>query len=131
MVVRSVSTDTTHFTLRSDGIVVGRATNPETPRTRENVSAALDELELLLEGEPRPGLWDPRLVKQFPPSAWSVLISRLEQSMMALAILVDVDTEKALGAFPEAIDAFLMPVRVFDDESDAIEWLLQFVGNSA
>ncbi|MDJ0923864.1 MAG: hypothetical protein QNJ77_04810 [Acidimicrobiia bacterium] len=121
------SVPTTEFTLRDDGIVLGRAINPDVPRTRENVAQALDELDQLTGGEPRPGLWDPRAVTRFPPHAWSVLVSRLSETFVALAILVNDETEKAMGAFPDAIDAFLIPVRLFRSEAPAISWLQQFI----
>lgn len=125
--MNSVTTPTTQFTLRDDGIVVGIAINPEVPRTAGNVAASLDELEQLLDGDVRPGLWDARPAIGFPPAAWNTLIRRLLSSISALAIIADERVREAIGAFPSAMDALLIPVRVFDDEAAAIAWLQQFV----
>ena len=121
-----METETTRFILTDDGIVVGRAVNPHVPRTAQNVSDALDQLEHLIGGEPRPGLWDPRAVDRFPPEAWRAMITRLDGSLVALAILIDERGADAFGAFPDAIDALMMPVRVFRDETEAMTWLRQF-----
>ena len=125
--MKHLSTNTVSYTLRDDGIVVGRAVNPEIVRTADDVAESFDRLDELIDGVRRPGLWDPREVQEFPPAAWRMLITRLERSMVALAILTDEKMETALGRFPEAIDALLIPVRLFRDEDSAIEWLARFV----
>lgn len=125
--MESVSTATTQFTLRDDGIVFGIDINPDIPRTSPNVGAAFDALERLVDGKPRPGLWDPRPAKSFPPGAWKTLIRRLADSITAFAIVADERVQQSLGAFPSAMDSLLIPVRVFRDEAAAIEWLQQFV----
>ena len=124
--MKSMETETTRFILTDDGIVVGRAVNQHVPRTAQNVSDALDQLEHLIGSEPRPGLWDPRAVDRFPPEAWRAMITRLDGSLVALAILIDERGADAFGAFPDAIDALMMPVRVFRDETEAMTWLRQF-----
>jgi hypothetical protein len=125
--MRSIETATTHFTVTDGGILVGRAINLETPRTAQNTVDAFDRLDNLLGGRRLPGLWDPRTVDRFPPQAWRAMISRLEGSLLALAILADDETERAMGSFPATIDALMVPVRVFRDESEAMKWLQQFV----
>jgi hypothetical protein len=125
--VRSVSTATTKFTFRDDGIVFGIDINPDTERTAQNVSDAMDMLNQLVEGQARPGLWDPRPGTGFPAEAWTTLIRRLPESISALAILADDRVRQGIGGFPAAIDSLLIPVRVFADEAEATEWLLQFV----
>ncbi len=124
--MKSIETATTLFTLTDDGILIGRAIKPETPRSAESTAAALDQLEFLLEGRRYPGLWDPRTVDRFPAEAWSMMISRLDKSLVALAILIDDTMPGSLGAFPEAISSILMPVQTFQDESEAMNWLRQF-----
>lgn len=123
---REVTTDTVSFTLREDGIVVGRAVNPDRIRTAEDVATSFDQLDEMTGGVRMTGLWDPRALRHFPAPAWRMLVSRLEQSLLALAIMTDEHMESALGGFPRAIDSFLIPVRLFRDEAAAIEWLSQF-----
>ena len=124
--MKSIETPTTLFILTDDGILIGRAINPETPRSAETTAAALGQLEVLLEGDRCPGLWDPRTIDRFPAEAWSMMISRLEKSLVALAILIDDTMAGSLGAFPDAIGSILMPVRTFQDEAEAMNWLRQF-----
>ncbi len=125
-----VTTDTVTYTLRDDGIVVGRAVNPDRVRTPQDVASSLDRLDEATGGVRMPGLWDPRSLHHFPAPAWRTLISRLELSLLALAIMTDEQMESALGGFPQAIDSLLIPVRLFRSESEAIEWLAQFVESS-
>lgn len=125
--MKTIETATTHFTLTDDGIVVGRAINPDTPRTSQNTLEALTELERFIGGKPLPGLWDPRVVDRFPAEAWRTMISRLDRSVVALAILVDDRTAAAVGAFSAAMDSLLLPVKLFTDEGEALRWLGQFI----
>lgn len=113
--------------MRDDGIVLGVGVNPEIPRTAESVSAAFDMLYQLVGGKPRPDLCDPRPAHAFPPEAWRTLISRLPESISAFGIVADERVRQGVGAFPDAMNALLIPVRVFDNETDATEWLVQFV----
>lgn len=128
--MKSVATPTTQFTLRDDGIVIAVDLNPELVRTHMNVAATFDALEQLIEGKPRPSLWVPRPVKAYPPEAWSVLIRRLDTSVSALAIVADEGARQAIGIFPAAIGSLLVPTRVFDNETDAVEWLQQFANDT-
>lgn len=125
--MKSMETETTRFTLTDDGILVGRAINPGTVRTAENIADALESLERFLDGQRRPGLWDPRTVRRFSAEAWLAMIGRLGKSLDALAILVDDRISGSIGAFPDAMDSMLMPVRVFQDETEAMDWLRQFL----
>ena len=126
--MKSIGTDTVTFTLRDDGIVIGRAINPGVQRNDMNVAEALDRLEGLAQGQSLAGLWDPRAVSHFPPEAWRTLVTRLDRTLVALAILVDESTERAVTGFASAIDALLIPVAIFRQEDEAIAWLTQFGG---
>lgn len=128
--MKSATAATIQFTLRDDGIVVGLHVNPDLVRTKKNVSAAYDVLEQLVEGKPRPGLWNLQLARAFPAEAWRTAIRRMDKSVSALAIVADETARQAMGAFPAAIDALLIPTRVVDNEAEAIEWLQQFLDRS-
>ncbi len=125
--MKTLRTAITEYTIRPDGIVVGRDINPETGRTAQRISESFDRLEELTQGRRAPGLWDARLVPQFPLSVWTVFVDRIDEVAVALAILVDESGERAMGAFPEVLSSLLIPVRLFDDEAAAIDWLQQFV----
>ncbi|MDJ0663138.1 MAG: hypothetical protein QNJ75_01175 [Acidimicrobiia bacterium] len=125
--MQTFSTAITEYTIRNDGIVVGRDINPETPRTTANIAESFDRLSAVTQGKRFPGLWDARLVPEFPFSVWQVFVDRIDKVVSALAILVDSEADRAFGAFPKAIDSMLIPVRVFQDEDEAIAWLGQFV----
>ena len=121
--MRTLRSTVAEYTLYDDGVVVARAIHPEIPRTVDTASKSLDVLEELIEGRPRPILWDIRGAARLQPEAWQALIGRLETVATALAVMADEETPPLLGAFPEAIDSLLMPVGRFDDEEAALVWL--------
>ena len=125
--MQTFSTAITKYTIRDDGIVVGRDINPETPRTAVNIAESFDRLSVVAQGRRFPGLWDARLAPEFPFSVWQVFVDRISEAVGALAILVDNEADPAFGAFPKVIDSMLIPVRLFQDEDEAIAWLGQFV----
>ena len=125
--MRTAATPITEYTLRDDGIVVGRDVNPSIHRDTAIVTESMDTLAGLLGGEPRPALWDPRVLTRVYPEGWVVLIHRLPDLVTALAILVDDELEALLGAFPGLMGSMLFPVRMFREESAAFGWLAQFV----
>lgn len=47
-----------------------------------------------------PGLWHPRALNKSYPEGWVVLIDRLPETISALAIVVDDEMERVLGAHP-------------------------------
>ena len=125
--VETFTTAITEYTIRDDGIVIGRDINPATPRTVQSLTESFDRLADALEGKRPPGLWDARSVPEFPLSVWQVFVNRVDKVIGVLAILVDDRVEDALGAFPAAMDSMLIPVRLFHREDEATQWLLQFV----
>lgn len=117
----------TRYTLREDGIVEALGINGEIPRTKATSIESLDTLERLLDGTRRPVLWDPRAVPRMHPEAWRTVVTRAAGVALAIAILTDTDTDRMLGAYPDAMGALLVPVRTFTDEQSALEWLRLFV----
>jgi hypothetical protein len=117
----------TRYWLRDDGIVIARSINTDVERTAKATRETLVVLGQLVGTKPRPGLWDARGLSKTSPKGWVVLVQMLANFAIALAILVDDDLEAALGTFPERMDSFLFPVRLFRDEDEAIEWLQGFL----
>ncbi len=121
--MKTAETATTRYKLRDDGILTALEINPELQRTEEMVTEALDAAEILTGGEPCPSLWDPRpLIKAYPPG-WIQLVNRLEKLVTSLAIVVDGATPGVQGLLPSLTQALLVPVRVFEDEAEALQWL--------
>ena len=125
------TSDITEYTVRDDGIVIGREINLDVPRTAESIAQSFDRLAEFLQGKRPPGIWDARSVPNFPLNVWQVFVSRVDSVVVALAILVDEAGEKTMGGFPDAISSMLIPVRLFRDEEGAIEWLRQFIDEDA
>ena len=129
--MKTVECSITRYTLRDDGIVAAIGTHPEIPRDLTTMTASLDCLAGLIDGTPRPILWDPRAVLRLFPEAWKAIIERIESLAVAVAILADDGTEEMLGPYPGAMNSLLLPVRTFTDEEQAIEWLRKFVDDEA
>lgn len=123
------TSDITEYTIRNDGIVVGREINLDTPRTAQSVADSLNRLAEVLQGRRAPGIWDAKAFPDFPPSVWQAFVNRVDKVVVALAILADESGEAAMGRFPDVINSMLIPVRIFRDQDAAIEWLRQFVDN--
>lgn len=120
----TVETATMTFTMRDDGTIVGRGKPADRVRTESEVAANLAAMDELLEGRLAPGLWYPDTALRFEPDALQRLIHGLLERLSAVAI-VAADPPPALAAFPAAVDALLLPMRVFGDEAAAEEWLRQ------
>lgn len=125
--MRTAATSITEYTLRDDGIVVGRDVNSAIHRDTAIVTESMDTLAELLGGEPCPALWDPRALTRVYPEGWVVLIHRLPDLVTALAIVINDELEALLGTFPGLMDSMLFPVRMFRAESEALDWLAQFL----
>lgn len=114
------------FTLRNDGIIVGRGHETQAPRTKQEVIANLAAMDELLGGERAPGLWLPGAEPQYEPDALQRLIHGLVDRLSAVALVAS-DPPPGLAAFPAAVNALLLPMRIFEHEADAEQWLLEFV----
>ena len=126
--MKTVTTELNELTLRDDGILAARAINGDIPRTTDPVRRMYVEMAELIENQPRPVLWDPRAIRTIRPDGWLAIIDRLQDLFTALAILVDNEATRAvLGSYPQAFATLLIPARVFEDEDEALGWLVQFV----
>ena len=121
--------DTPHsrIVLCDDGIIEAMPAVLEVRRGSELMTAGLDAISQLAGTQRRPVLWKPSGTLPLRPEGWQVIVARLEQTVSALAMVVDVEEEPLLGAFPTAIDSLLIPAQVFHDAVEAREWLLPFV----
>ncbi len=103
------------------GIVVTRAKNR--PSTRESVTELFDVVRDLVEGVPRPLLFDARVWPKGEPEAWTTAISNFEATCTAVAMLIDPGSPAETTGFPAVIDRLLIPFRIFTDEAEAVAFL--------
>ncbi|MDJ0498116.1 MAG: hypothetical protein QNJ89_09815 [Acidimicrobiia bacterium] len=117
------------LTLCEDGILEAHPIQRDAPRNAALIAETMDALEAVAGGKARPVLWDPAGTLPLQPDGWRMIVDRvgLAGAIAAIGILIDADEAHLLGAFPETMNALLIPVRSFDDEASAREWLLQFV----
>ena len=95
-----------------------------TPSTGATVTETLGAVRDLLDGVPRPVLFD---VRNWPmggsPEAWTILISEMRSIFSAAAAIIDPASAPKGAKFPTAIDRLLIPFKEFTDESDALAFL--------
>jgi hypothetical protein len=119
------------LTLRDDGVVVARGINPEIPRTAETVHLVMDALAEVAGEDRRPALWDVRSSSIGSLESMAAFIGRAVESLSAMGVLIDDgadgDLWSRVEAFSPAVDALLMPVRVFSEAAEAVAWLQGFV----
>ena len=113
--------------LCDDGIIEAVPQALDIPRNSGVLEEALNAIARLVGNGRGPVLWNPTGTLPLPPDGWRVIVARLERIVSAMAIVVDVEDEPLLGAFPATIDSVLIPAHVFNDEGEARKWLLQFV----
>ena len=124
--MRVVETPFSRLSLCDDGILEAHPIQRDAPRDAALLSDTLDAMETVAGDRPRPVLWDPAGTLPLRPDGWQAIVDRVNGLFEALAIVIDSAEEPLLGAFPQIMDSLLMPVRVFDDETAARQWLLQF-----
>ena len=124
--MQTVTTQLNELTLRDDEILVVRSLNPDLSRTAEPVEEMYTALEQLLNGKRLPMLWDPRAIRSIRPDGWVAIIDRLDQFFSAMAIVIDDQTAELFGGYPGSWNSLLMPVRQFENETDALAWLQHF-----
>lgn len=125
--MRVVETPFSRLSLCDDGILEAHPIQRDAPRDAALLSDTLDAVDALAGGKPRPVLWDPAGTLPLRPDGWQAIVDRVDGIVEALAIVVDLAEEPLLGAFPQIMNSLLIPVRVFDDEATARQWLLQFI----
>lgn len=119
-------TRSSRLTLDDDGVLTARPLSDEHLRGDALIGEILDNLAELANGTRRPAMWFPRNVK-LAATGWRALIDRIAQAAIAVAVVVADIEHHQLGAIPQIVDSLLLPVRVFDDEVEAKQWLLMFL----
>ncbi len=122
----TVASTVLHFTLRSDGIIFA-----DSQAGVEPTSALLQEAEEAchqVRGDVRrPALWNIQQLTRPKPEAWLGFIQNAPKNLTAVAVVGDTEQVRLLGAFPSLINDLLLPLRMFDDEAEAVEWLRRYV----
>ncbi len=123
--MRSVETPTVRFELGADGIVRSRPLDTETEPTVEIAERDAAALARLLDGQRRPLVVTLAGVVPADGKVWAALIRSLPKNLTAMAIVST--NPAAMGQFPKAIGALIVPVKVFSNAEDASDWAAQFV----
>ena len=121
--VRSITTCTSRFEERADGLVVQcvLSTRIQTlAEAREN-NAAFAEI---VGGRPRRTLIDMRVVRGLDPGVLDVYADPAAvQGCSAAALLVATTVGRALGGRFVDLRRAMIPLRLFTDEAEAVAWL--------
>lgn len=115
------------MTLFPDGVVVVVEKEQDLRHTAESMTADVAAYRELTQNQTLPVLWDVRAMGRPTPEGWRAFLSEVPEALSALALLVDDESRRIAGAFPEVMDAFLFPSQVFLDRDEAYQWLLQHV----
>ncbi len=110
----------------TDGIVVTQAKG--VPSTRGSVTELFDAVREVIDGTPRPLLFDARKWPRGDPEAWTTAISNFESTCTAIGMLIDPDSPAEVAGFPDVIDRLLIPFRIFTDEGEAVAFLRTHLG---
>lgn len=114
------------FRMGDDGIV--RATSlPGIQPTAELLAEAEDACRIVRGGRRRPAVWDIRDLVKPNPMAWMAFMENAPNNLLAIAILGDTQHIEVLGSIPQVIGRFLLPIAVFTDEIEAVEWAAGFI----
>jgi hypothetical protein len=123
-----ITTSTSHYALRSDGIVVQRIVEGTTRQTLVDAKANVAAFQQVAAGKMRPLLVDMRQnlstekgVREYyagPESA---------KYCLAMAMLVGAPSSRIVGNFFLSISRPPFPCRLFSDDREASAWLLGFM----
>jgi len=117
---KAIETNTETIWL-DDGIVIAKLTGE--PTTSATVERAFAVYRDLTKGSPRPLLLDARNWPGADAASWETAIRNIQSTLSAIAMLVTPETLLKTGPFPSAINQLMIPVRVFTDEAEALEFL--------
>ncbi len=93
--------------------------------TRESAMEMFDSVNDLLGGTPKPVLFDARKWPSGDPAMWATVITRLQRTFTAVAMLLDPQSPAEVGDYPSIIDRSLIPFKTFTDETEALSFLKQ------
>lgn len=137
-IVRSITTSTSRFEERADGVVVQRILSTRTQTiadARENTTAFLR----LAGNHARPALIDMRIARSLQPGVREYYDDCEYGTMCAaVAFLVASPGSRQISQYYMATKAGTMPLAQFTEEAEAIAWLHRatsdrptFAGNAA
>lgn len=123
VILRSLTTSTSRYEERADGVIVQRLLTTRTQTltdARENTSA----LVRIAGGHPRRVLMDIRIIRALQPGVREHYTDpELARHCAALALLVATPGGHQLGRYYMAQNPGALPMLMFTDEAQAIEWL--------
>lgn len=112
--------ETARVWMGDDGIV--RIVSSGARSTGESVEKTFAAIAEITGGKPVPILFDARRWTSGDPSSWSAFIGAVGDLCLAGAILVT-DPDQPIGSFPHVINTLMVPMRVFTDADEAVEFL--------
>jgi hypothetical protein len=124
VILRSLRTSTSRFEERADGVIVQRLLTTRTQTltdARENTSA----LVRIAGGHPRLVLLDIRIIRALQAGVREHYADpeELNRHCAAVALLVATPSGHQLGRYYMAQNPGPLPMLMFTDETQAIEWL--------
>ncbi len=110
-----------HFVMGDDGVV--RATSkPGVEPTIDLLREAEAACRLVRGEKRRPAVWDVRQMVKPNPTAWISFMETAPNNLLAIAIVGDPLHIELLGSIPEIMGRLLLPVRLFTNDAEALEW---------
>ena len=120
---KKFSTDTADFWLDANGII-RRVIHVGADETLDEAKKGLKIMLDISGGMKRPLLIDLRGMKSITREARQFLSSESSKHFTAVATIVDSPITKMIGNFAMRINPLGITVRIFSDESKALEWLM-------
>jgi hypothetical protein len=96
-----------------------------TPSTAQSVIEGISAVREMAGGTPTPILFDARGWHSSDPKSWVQFINMIESVCSAAGVVVDAESQKAMGSFPSLLDTLVIPFRNFSSEDEALTFLRQ------
>lgn len=124
----TLTTRTSHYRLRPDGIIVQEIYRSDTQTladARENVAA----FNTLAAGQKRPCLVDMRVPYQMDRGVREYYASpEASEWVAAIAMVIRSPVTRIIGNLVLAMNRTNVPIRMFTDEAGAVAWLHRLQG---
>ena len=92
-------------------------------RTADDIEETMRVAGELEVAGPRKWIFDGTGFTAAEPAAWSTMIRNIESVADAVAVVVAPENDSLVRRYQEALNAFLLPCRLFTSDDAAIEWL--------
>ena len=125
--IRSTETEMVEMHLDESGVVLVVEKRPTLRHDAETMTNDVVAFRALTGGEMLPVVWDVRQMDRPTADGWQALVKELPDAVAALAVLVDEKSRLIAGSFPDVMNSFLFPSRIFEDLDAAHEWAKRFV----